>query len=63
MSRTFSNRDSRVHFREYLTNINEPEQTPYDGAETELDVGLVRSSFYKRRRLNRVAKRLRRYGG
>jgi len=56
-----SDRSPKVHFNEYLRNINESEETIYDGADTRNDAILIGDSFYEKRKLRRLAKRLRRY--
>ncbi len=60
MSHTFSNKKFKVHYREYLANTNEPRETLNDIiADEELDVGLISNAYYERRKLRRVAERLR----
>lgn len=55
------NRNFKVHYRAYLKHPDEPKDDLYDEAAAELDVGLIRDSYYERRRLRRTAERLRRY--
>jgi hypothetical protein len=50
----------KVHYREYLDHQNEPEEgSGIDGAAAELKSDLLRNIFYQKRRMRRVAKRLR----
>jgi len=62
MPRSFSDRDFRVHHWDYLTNVNEPQEALYDGRSSELDAGLIKSSYFQKRGFRRIAKRLRKYG-
>lgn len=60
MSRTYSNKTLKIHNGEYLIHKDEPiDEIYHDQAGTELDVDLVRSSYYERSRLRHMAKRLR----
>jgi hypothetical protein len=56
MSRSF-----KVHYQEYLRHQDEPNRDLYDESSAEIDVGLIKNSYYERRRLRRTAERLRRY--
>jgi len=56
-----SNRNFKVHYREYLRHRDEPgDENLYDGASAELDADLLRSNYFQKRRLRRTARRLRR---
>ena len=50
----------KVHYQEYLEHHDEPKnEWPYEGALAELTADLISNSFYQKRKLRRVAKRLR----
>jgi hypothetical protein len=62
MSHTFNNKKFKVHYQEYLTNTNEPREALDDIiAQEEISVGLIKNSYYERRKLRRTAEMLRGY--
>jgi hypothetical protein len=65
MSHTYKNKGNgsfKHHYQAYLSHKAEPiEANLHDGASAEIDAGLLRSSFFEKRRFRRTAERLRRY--
>jgi hypothetical protein len=54
------NKDFKIHSREYLPHIDEPgAKGQYDGALAELNTNLIRNSYLQKRKLRRVARKLR----
>jgi hypothetical protein len=56
-----TNRSFKVHYRAYLKHPDEPMEDLHDEAAVELDIGMIRNSYYEKMRLRRTAERLRRY--
>jgi len=55
-----TNRVSKVHYREYLTNKDEPKHhVLLDATGAELEVDLIRNSYREKRKLRHTAARLR----
>ena len=57
---SITNKNPKVYFKQYLGNINEPDNFTYDDdMPPELLAELLENSFNMRRRVRQIAKRIR----
>lgn len=60
MHNIYSNDKFKDQYQEYLKHKNEPkENILYDEAAAELNAGLIKTSFFQKRKFRREARRLR----